>query len=206
MSHHKSILELIVAAGIFLSFEPVSAGGSLPPLTPVTVFADAFNNEESNIQVRQSGEIVSVLADDTVGDRHQRMIIRLTNNQTLLIAHNIDLSPRIPNPQVGKQLGFYGEYEWNEKGGTIHWTHEDPDGSHIAGWLEYEGKKYGSLTTTKTIGASVLPHHFLQVTGNTLSYCRVTLQGKSLASLTSSSATLVYFEKAKSRQGGHIQF
>ena len=71
------------------------------------------------------------------------MIVRLGNDQTLLITHNIDLAPRVPNPIKGKILRFYGEYEWNDEGGVIHWTHTDPDGEHIDGWLEYEGIRYG---------------------------------------------------------------
>lgn len=113
-----------------------------PSLTPVSVFQDAFENNKSNIQVKQIGEIIKVLSDDNDGARHQRMIVRLSNDQTLLIAHNIDLAPRVPNPQAGKSIKFYGEYEWNAEGGVIHWTHIDPEGAHIDGWLEYEGIKY----------------------------------------------------------------
>jgi hypothetical protein len=110
--------------------------------TAVSVFEDAFKNQKSNIQVKQSGIITAVLSDDNDGDRHQRMIVRLTNEQTLLIAHNIDLSPRVPNPVKGKSIKFYGEYEWNSEGGVIHWTHKDPNGTHLNGWLEYEGLIY----------------------------------------------------------------
>jgi hypothetical protein len=112
-------------------------------LTPLPTIAAAFTNQQSNLQVMQEGAITRVLSDDTAGDRHQRIIIRLGNDQTLLIAHNIDLAPRVPNPEVGKTLRFYGEYEWNDEGGVIHWTHKDPDGAHVSGWLEYAGKRYG---------------------------------------------------------------
>jgi len=43
---------------------------------------------------------------------------------------------------MGDSVGFYGEYEWNSKGGVIHWTHLDPSGQHIAGWLKHDGKTY----------------------------------------------------------------
>jgi hypothetical protein len=76
------------------------------------------------------------------------MIIRLNNDQTLLITHNVDIAPRVPNPSVGKVLSFCGEYEWNDEGGVIHWTHTDPDNQHVSGWLEYEGKRYGDNNTT----------------------------------------------------------
>ena len=111
-------------------------------LTPLSTFEDAFNNHTNNIQVKQTGTIVTILSDDTDGDRHQRFIVRLGNNQTLLIAHNIDIAPRVPNIAVNTALTFYGEYEWNAEGGVIHWTHKDPDGVHVDGWLEYGGVKY----------------------------------------------------------------
>jgi hypothetical protein len=60
----------------------------------------------------------------------------------LLIAHNTDLAPRIPNLKTGEQLFFYGDYEWNENGGVVHWTHHDQDGRHVDGWLKYHGKIY----------------------------------------------------------------
>ena len=39
----------------------------------------------------------------------------------------------------GDSVAFNGEYEWNAKGGVIHWTHRDPQGSHVAGWLKHKG-------------------------------------------------------------------
>jgi hypothetical protein len=39
-------------------------------------------------------------------------------------------------------VAFRGEYEWNQKGGVIHWTHRDPDGQHSGGWLKHKGKTY----------------------------------------------------------------
>jgi hypothetical protein len=59
-----------------------------------------------------------------------------------LIAHNIDLAPRVAQLNTGGTILFYGEYEWNEKGGVIHWTHHDPDNRHINGWLKHGGKTY----------------------------------------------------------------
>ena len=110
--------------------------------TPLSEIEEAFNNHTSDMQILQEGIIISVLPDDTEGDRHQRVIVRLENNQTLLIVHNIDLAPRIPDLQTGKPLRFFGEYEWNDEGGIIHWTHKDPQGKHVDGWLEYAGKRY----------------------------------------------------------------
>ena len=104
--------------------------------------ARAFVEHESNLQIEGRGMVTRILRDDNDGSRHQRFIIELKTGQTLLIAHNIDLAPRIDSLEVGDEVAFFGEYEWNPKGGAIHWTHRDPSGHHIAGWLKHKGKKY----------------------------------------------------------------
>ncbi len=102
----------------------------------------AFKNNVSDIQVGGSGKVIKILADDTEGSRHQKFIIELNSGQTLLIAHNIDIAPRINTLNVGDQIDFYGEYEWNAKGGVVHWTHQDPSGRHEDGWLNHDGEIY----------------------------------------------------------------
>jgi hypothetical protein len=104
--------------------------------------ARAFQNRESDVLVEGRGEVVRVLADDNDGSRHQRFILRLSSGQTLLVAHNIDLAPRLAGLKAGDEVEFFGEYEWNEQGGVLHWTHKDPRGTHPAGWLRYRGETY----------------------------------------------------------------
>ena len=104
--------------------------------------AKAFRSRKSDLQVRARGVVIKILPDDTKGSRHQRFILRLSNGQTVLIAHNIDRAPRIPKLKTGDTVEFYGEYEWNEKGGVVHWTHRDPKGRHTGGWLKHKGKRY----------------------------------------------------------------
>ena len=106
------------------------------------IIASAFNNRNHHLQVEGQGIVIKILRDDLAGTRHQRFIVRLSSGQTLLIAHNIDLAPRVISLRKGDKVFFYGEYEWNSKGGTIHWTHHDPAGRHIAGWIKHNGKKY----------------------------------------------------------------
>ncbi|MDE3270957.1 DUF3465 domain-containing protein [Pseudoalteromonas sp. G4] len=103
---------------------------------------NAFKNQQSDIQVKGSGTVLRLLPDDNDGSRHQKFILKLANQQTLLVAHNIDLAPRISNLKVGDRVEFYGEYEWTQKGGVMHWTHKDPRNKHAHGWLKHKGKVY----------------------------------------------------------------
>ena len=89
-----------------------------------------------------SGAVERVLADDNDGSRHQRFIVRLASGQTLLIAHNIDVAPRVAGLARGDTVSFSGIYEPNNKGGVVHWTHHDPSGRHPAGWIEHKGHRY----------------------------------------------------------------
>jgi uncharacterized protein YceK len=104
--------------------------------------ADAFANHQSGLAVSDSGVVDRVLSDDTEGGRHQRFILRLASGQTLLIAHNIDIAPRVSELSVGDSVEFSGQYEWNDQGGVVHWTHHDPSGQHQAGWLKHGGVRY----------------------------------------------------------------
>lgn len=137
---------------IILSLLIVTALAGLNDLLPVvqesaaqeriSPLQQAFTNRQSNLQLQGEGEVIAVLPDDNDGSRHQKFILRLSHGQTLLVAHNIDLAPRIKGLKKGDSVEFYGEYEWNKKGGVIHWTHDDPSGRHEAGWLRHRGVIY----------------------------------------------------------------
>jgi hypothetical protein len=83
---------------------------------------------------------VRLLPDDREGARHERFLVRI-EGVSVLVAHNLDRAPRVPL-EAGDSVQLRGEYEWNEKGGVIHWTHRDPDGRHDAGWIRHEGRLY----------------------------------------------------------------
>ena len=106
------------------------------------VIQKAYQSKLSNVQVQSEGRVKAILRDDNEGSRHQKFILSLNNGLTILVAHNIDLSPRIENLRKGDTVEFFGEYEYSAQGGVIHWTHHDPQGRHEDGWLKYDGKTY----------------------------------------------------------------
>jgi hypothetical protein len=141
----RKLVVVIAVLGLgYLAFDRWShdAPVGISSASADSVISDAFRNRQSNVQVEGQGEVIRMLADDTDGSRHQRFILRLASGQTLLVAHNIDLAPRLAQLKVGDTVEFSGEYEWNEQGGVIHWTHHDPSDQHRAGWLKYDGATY----------------------------------------------------------------
>ncbi len=100
-----------------------------------------YATRQSGIMVEFDGVVVKLLSDDLDGSRHQRFIVKLNSGHTVLIAHNIDLAPRVPL-EKDKKVFIYGQYEWNDRGGVVHWTHKDPRGTHEEGWIQFQGQKY----------------------------------------------------------------
>lgn len=138
------ILIAALIAGAYLWFSEAnhadvsSAAGETRSLSGPS----SFDRGDSNRQVQGEGVVVKILPDDNKGSRHQKFILELSSGQTILVTHNIDLAPRMSSISPGDTVAFNGEYEWNEKGGVVHWTHHDPDGRHEGGWLEAAGRTY----------------------------------------------------------------
>ncbi len=100
----------------------------------------AIEQQQSDVIVEFEAVVQRLLRDDNKGSRHQKFIVK-TGEHTVLIAHNIDLAPRVPL-QKGDTVIIRGEYEWNDQGGVVHWTHDDPQNRHENGWIEWNGKKF----------------------------------------------------------------
>lgn len=133
------ILALLLAGGAaqYYQHETGPAPQSLPESAarPATL-TRATSGQWAVVQ----GRVIRTLADDRDGSQHQRFILAVGEDHTLLVAHNIDLAPRIPL-RKGDSIQAYGRFEWNDRGGVLHWTHHDPGGSQ-GGWIEHEGRRY----------------------------------------------------------------
>jgi hypothetical protein len=106
-----------------------------------------FRDKTGDVQVTAAGRVVKVLTDDLVDHdgtgQHQRFLVELNDRDrtTIKISHNLAFG-RVP-VREGHVVSFHGEYEYNELGGCVHWTHHDPKGWHADGYIELEGKRYG---------------------------------------------------------------
>jgi hypothetical protein len=151
----RYLILLLVLVSIYGLNELVKASASgsrteapaAAALSPSSVIAGeraivaAFEEGRSGLVVQSAGVVERLLPDDEEGDRHQRFILRLASGHTLLMSHNIDLAPRVPLAP-GDSAEFRGQYEWNERGGVIHWTHHDPQGDRPGGWIGHAGRLY----------------------------------------------------------------
>lgn len=140
----KKLLPLILVFGLAYAYQQYQLAnpGSVAPSPSQSGTTVSQDNWRSGEQVQSSGTVSRILSDDNEGSRHQRFIVQLSSGRTVLIAHNIDLAPRVGSLNVGDTVSFYGEYETNDRGGVIHWTHHDPRGSHVGGWVEHKGRRY----------------------------------------------------------------
>ncbi|MCP5182013.1 MAG: DUF3465 domain-containing protein [Pseudomonadales bacterium] len=126
--------------------QPASAADAgrqvLPDLPEADPVAHAYAAKARDIFLTVDATVDKLLRDDDNGDRHQRFLIRSPDGIRVLVAHNIDIAPRVPDLEAGQPIRLRGEYIWNDKGGILHWTHHAPRGDHAEGWIEYGGRRY----------------------------------------------------------------
>lgn len=134
---------LVVFLGLvgFGVLERLDLPSQAPAADGEEAVARGFEQRRSGFMAEVSGEVVRLLTDDEEGSRHQRFILRLSSGQTLLVAHNLDLAERAP-VSPGMRVAVRGEYEWNARGGVLHWTHHDPSGRRPGGWIRVGDATY----------------------------------------------------------------
>ena len=120
---------------------PAKSAAKTPAKAKVDTLRRAIDNREHEVWVDGRGTLVKLLPDDRDGDRHQRLLVRLDAGDTVLIAHNIDIAPRVKVDE-GDEITFKGEFVWNDRGGVVHWTHHDPQKRRTGGWVKARGKTY----------------------------------------------------------------
>ncbi len=134
-----AVLLIAAAAAAYTGSDFVAGNGSSDG---TAMIIEAFAAKRSDVIVEADGVVTKILSDDNEGSRYQRLIVRVADRHTVLIGHNIDLAPRVADVRSGDAISFRGEYEYNERGGVIHWTHADPDGDRPGGWIRHDGKTY----------------------------------------------------------------
>lgn len=149
LARRAAVLAIVLGGGSWLWLRLPEVQGPAAPLAdsgPAARSEDAaaaaFRDRADGRVIQVQGEVTRTLADDRDGSRHQRFIIRSITGVSLLVAHNIDLAPRLEGLARGDSVRLQGEYVWNDQGGLMHWTHHDPGGNHKDGYIEWRGRRY----------------------------------------------------------------
>jgi hypothetical protein len=104
----KKIAYILVVVVAYYAYERFLIP-ELPASTarPVSVQSSKVIEQwRSGQQVSGIGTVVRTLSDDDDGSRHQRFILELKSGRTLLVAHNIDLAPRVSSLRSGDTVAF----------------------------------------------------------------------------------------------------
>lgn len=110
----------------------------LPEVSPLL---ELHAERRSGVWVEATGLVRKVLGEDDHGDPHQRFIVQLDREHSVLIAHNVAIARPVP-ARAGDAIVVRGRYEWNAEGGVVHWTHHDPNARHEGGWIRHDGQTY----------------------------------------------------------------
>ncbi len=149
MTPRRLVIVLFLGLAVSLGWwvEQRSEGEGFPPTVGGVATSDSDEALRAAVASRRSGvwlearaTVLRTLRDDTRGDRHQRFLLTVGTG-TVLVAHNIDLAPRVP-VEPGTEIRLRGRFEWNDRGGVIHWTHHDPAGRRRGGWIEIDGRRF----------------------------------------------------------------
>jgi hypothetical protein len=129
--------------------EPAGSPAQVAAIEPLDAESDggaasieaamAARAEAQPVQVR--GIVKRVLPDERETPRRQRFMIELAGGRMLQIAHDLELGTRVP-VELGDEVELAGEYQWNNRGGLVHWTHRDPSGQRAGGWIRCKGSDY----------------------------------------------------------------
>jgi translation initiation factor IF-1 len=144
---------LVAVIGLSVSLPLVSCGQAQQALNAGYTIASAFDAGDQSqvitaqkthaykVEVTVQAPVYKLLRDDREGLPHQRFLIVLNNGTTVLIAHDVQMAPRVPI-KPGDVVTIHGEYIWNKKGGVIHWTHHTDTPRHAGGWIDFNGQRY----------------------------------------------------------------
>jgi hypothetical protein len=136
-----AVLAPLVLIVLALSWRALVPAASIETTMGSSGIAELYVQQKSGVMVEFEAQVERLLPDDKVGSPHQRFVLVLNNGHSVLVAHNLDLSERVPL-KVRDLVRVRGEYEYNEQGGVVHWTHRDTGAGTQHGWVELAGVRY----------------------------------------------------------------
>ncbi|HUN28938.1 MAG TPA: DUF3465 domain-containing protein [Alphaproteobacteria bacterium] len=98
----------------------------------------------SDAEVIAQGTVVAMLGTTNgPSGNHEGFLLKLSQQCDLLlrVETNVDITGPVPL-RAGETVTVKGQFEDDPTGGVIHWTHHDPSGHHVAGYVLVDGKYY----------------------------------------------------------------
>ncbi len=96
-------------------------------------------------EVIVEGSVLRVLhTSDSDSGAHERFVVAVKSGrdeQDILVADNISIARAAP-VRAGDDVTVKGELAIDPTGPVIHWTHHDPRGRHVAGFIRDHGVIY----------------------------------------------------------------
>jgi len=93
----------------------------------------------SAVEVTANGSIARLLGNFSSRTGTHEGFVLHSNGLMIRIEDNTAITGPIPLSK-GETVSLQGQYECND--GVIHWTHQDPRGRHMSGFIEAGGKIY----------------------------------------------------------------
>jgi hypothetical protein len=114
----------------------------------------AFQSARSHTELTVTGRVTRVLGvRQGPSGLHEGFILLVPNrcspgNQgqcpaqmSVRVEDNVTITGFVPL-HPGQIATVHGQYEYDSRGGVIHWTHHDPAGRHESGYIEIDAKRY----------------------------------------------------------------
>jgi hypothetical protein len=122
----------------------VSCGGGQAEQPNNAQICSLYASGSGGVEVIGHGTVLGVLGTrDGPAGEHEGFLLKLDQQCDLLVRveTNVDITGPVPL-QMGDVVTVKGQFEDDVNGGVIHWTHHDPSGRHVAGYVEADGKFY----------------------------------------------------------------
>jgi len=132
--------------GLMTSLSLVACGGGATDAGSNAVVYDAWRAGRSHIEVTASGSVARVLGQrqGPSGD-HEGFLVHLRgadgHGLTVRVEDNVDITGPL-TLKDGDDVVVRGEYIYDPRGGLIHYTHHDPRGRHVPGYVRVNGRLY----------------------------------------------------------------
>jgi hypothetical protein len=127
----------------------VAACSATTAATALDDIRGACNTGAQHVEAHLSGYVARVLGIRAgASGSHEGFILATADCShkiqtcpvaSLKVEDNVDITGVIPLRR-GERVELQGQYECND--GVIHWTHRDPRGRHIAGYIRVNGNTY----------------------------------------------------------------